>query len=158
MGRSLFYVTENLSDCSPYCFLFGTKNLLIDTHASSFISAASSLFPTFAALTSVLLFLLLIILSTGSQAGRWAAAAWCWSPWRPKKKEQPSWQSTVRKWWSAQCWWRTSSWLWHSDVCSTFVAPAPSHTDTPVTYRPRFITRVASPPFSCKQRGSSQNV
>lgn len=39
-----------------------------------------------------------------------------------------------------------------------FVAPAPSHTDTPVTYRPRLITRVASPPFSCKQRGSSQNV
>lgn len=145
--------TVNLSDCSPCCFFIWTKTCWLTRVYPSFASVASSLLSICAALTSVLLFLLLIILSTGSRAGRWPAGAWCWSLWRPKRKDSPSWWSTVRKWWSAPCWWRTSCWLWRSDVCSD-----PLHTNTPLTYRQRLITRVASPQFSCKQRGSFVNV
>lgn len=89
---------------------------------SAFILSTCAAFNSF---NSVLLFLLLLLLlpSTGSPAGRWPAAAWCWSPWLPKRKGRPSWRSTARRCWLAPCWWRTSCWRWRSDVGSALAAP-----------------------------------
>lgn len=59
-------------------------------------------------LNLALLFLLPRFRFTGSLGRRWPVAALYWSVWSPKRTGPPSWRSTVRKWWLARCWSRTS--------------------------------------------------